>query len=725
MAQLWGRAHEEWGPRVRVGREYNFRGGTVKVPDSWCPAPCQRHGLMCVDKCVAYSGTSRETMVRTTTQIHSKGLRIILSGPIRVQDQYNELVVSEIACGSYGAFTRAPRRYGMKPAHAWDVDPQTISELKANLGPDHDVAQCVDAKDMSHWYLLEDSIVLTFCTPCQGWSGGLKLGTSGSRDILLAALRMVFVVCPLYAIFDLVPGAYQQKQIMTQWAARAKQGQYVMFLDKVQARDFMPQERARGMVFMIREDVYNARYRPEVVNAALAVAPRHMPTFDSEGTFCREHLIDRSTMCQLVLPDPLAKEYGVRERNHTWPRGMITRLPTKLAATLMEQYQHADKFRPPWYGTLREVEEPSDDNPRGTVRFYSPEEMANIQSLPADTVLPQPMGRGVTTTGRALAGTIALRALMLPKVLENRDTRRSPALAAMQVAQVVAQSIQDARPPQCSSPPVLCFHPMFGDHTAMARQDPVRSWFPRQCLQVLPRREQLVSEQRQWFMNRNWQVLREARLQMEAVRIELGSITWTPGTPYTTALKDYVDAAQACRRISPHDPGVHLLAVDLWCGVWQFFGYGSGGDVGCACLPLVAHDVAKAILTRSNQMAVCDRRPTPISPAEPPYDNLLQCAAVIPILKHCLWSVLQQPDGAESRLRLQNNVRDVAARLARLSFTDHGHQLIRGGLVASLEAIDEILQAAAYANQATAGGANRAAWRNKGGGPAALDVTTS
>ena len=45
--------------------------------------------------------------------------------------------------------------------------------------------------------------------------------------------------------------------------------------------------------------------------------------------------------------------------------------------------------------------------------------------------------------------------------------------------------------------------------------------------------------------------------------------------------------------------------------------------------------------------------------------------------------------------------------------------------MASLEAIDEILQAAAYANQATAGGANRAAWRNKGGGPAALDVTTS
>ena len=119
-------------------------------------------------------------------------------------------------------------------------------------------------------------------------------------------------------------------------------------------------------------------------------------------------------------------------------------------------------------------------------------------------------------------------------------------------------------------------------------------------------------------------------------------------------------------------------------------------------MPMVAHDLSKAILMRTSGMGSV-RKAVPISPTEPPYDNLLQCAAVIPILRHCLWPVLQQGDGAESRVRLLSNVGEVATRMAKLKFTDHGHQLLRGGLVASLDAMDEVLQAAVYVDCAAAG----------------------
>ena len=132
------------------------------------------------------------------------------------------------------------------------------------------------------------------------------------------------------------------------------------------------------------------------------------------------------------------------------------------------------------------------------------------------------------SVGRALPGTIAVRALMLPKVLENHETRCNPVLAATQAGHAIAQSMQDARPDLCTSPLVHCFHPMFGDHMTAVREIPVQTMFARRCLQVVPRMKQLACEQRQWFMQKNCQTLREARRQTEAVRIELGGALGLP-----------------------------------------------------------------------------------------------------------------------------------------------------------------------------------------------------
>ena len=91
---------------------------------------------------------------------------------------------------------------------------------------------------------------------------------------------------------------------MQQWASRAEEGQYVLFLDKVQAKDFVPQDRARGIVYMIRMDIYHTRFNATIVNAALAVAPRHLPTFDSEGTFVDEDKLNYAILSQLVMSNP-------------------------------------------------------------------------------------------------------------------------------------------------------------------------------------------------------------------------------------------------------------------------------------------------------------------------------------------------------------------------------------------------------------------------------------
>ena len=85
---------------------------------------------------------------------------------------------------------------------------------------------------------------------------------------------------------------------------------------------------------------------------------KHIPTFDSEGTFVDEDSLTQTMLAQLVMSAPLARKYGMHGRNHTWPEGMSSRAPDLRSDTLMEHYAHTGQFRAPWYGTMRKDRRP-------------------------------------------------------------------------------------------------------------------------------------------------------------------------------------------------------------------------------------------------------------------------------------------------------------------------------------------------------------------------------
>ena len=313
--------------------------------------------------------------------------------PIRA---FEPFCIAELACGGVAGFTQAGKQLGFRVLECSDIDNGVIETVAANL-PDT-VVRPRDVKDYSKWHELVDASTLAAGFPCQPWStAGLQLGLEDPRELLQHLLQLLFFLATPVMVLENVSGFFARSDIVEHFVQLTKHHGYEWHQELRNCNTLLPQVRIRGCVILVRGDNPVARRNPFTFTL-----PRLAPSIAGRMILFAENPSAIRDNAGCGIDAYVERIYSVyTPTSPPWPFLGYNRIPSIITPTVMASYgtAHID-FKGILHGFFARG---SDE-----LRWYRPREIARLQGVPEEWILPTNYRAAWHLLGNAIPPVLAL-----------------------------------------------------------------------------------------------------------------------------------------------------------------------------------------------------------------------------------------------------------------------------------------------------------------------------
>ena len=311
----------------------------------------------------------------------------------------------ELCCGAFGPFSAAANALGMHAKMEVDKDPDRMTLLRTTrrIIPGADEAAVVDLTDQAQWYRLQGADVWTIGAPCQSTSSaGAQRGANDPRDLFATMWALVSRLRPPVVVIEVVPGFWADGAHAGRLAGLAGHP-YVAYASELELSTYVPQNRRRGCVILVRLDI-DGPGAEALVRAAWPLQEGGPPTVGLWQVTRRENPNADREAEVLRVDDDLLVALGPRERTPSWPGGRtFSRVLGDVSGTVMAAYGPPAGLPHPWYAQIAYDVTLA---PPG-YRWLRPRELARLQGLPEQVALEGVARRDWRAIGDALPPVMA------------------------------------------------------------------------------------------------------------------------------------------------------------------------------------------------------------------------------------------------------------------------------------------------------------------------------
>ena len=246
----------------------------------------------------------------------------------------------ELCCGAFGPFSAAANALGMHANMEVDKDPARMTLLRATrrIIPGANEAAVLDLTDQAQWHRLQGADVWTIGAPCQSTSSaGARRGANDPRDLFATIWALVSRLRPPMVVIEVVPGFWADGAHAGRLAGLAGHP-YVAYATELELSAYVPQNRRRGCVILVRLDI-DGPGAEALVRAAWPPQEGGPPTVGLWQVMRREDPNADREAEALRVEDDLLVALGPRERTPSWPGGRsFSRVLGEVSGTVMAAY---------------------------------------------------------------------------------------------------------------------------------------------------------------------------------------------------------------------------------------------------------------------------------------------------------------------------------------------------------------------------------------------------